>query len=321
MKPTAGDAGSAASRAEYERRIHRVVAHIDAHLDAALDLETLAAVAHFSPFHFHRLFVAWTGETLADYVRRRRVEQAAVRLLAQPGLSVLQVALAVGFGSGEAFARAFRQRFGQPPSRWREASRDAAVPAMPDRKNGQVLRKAGQVPVDGLDDHGLPTTRFDEAPLMNVTLIELPPTPVAYFRYVGPYGPPVGRFWQEQMAPWMGTNQLFGKPRYGVSLDDPDITDHARCRYDACVELALDAVVSGSPLRAVLPGGRYASTPFKGTVDTINEAWRALLRGWLPGSGLQLDSRPFLEHYPVDASYDAASGTFECRLCIPVTPL
>ena len=54
------------SRAEYERRIHRVVAHIDAHLDQPLDLESLAAVANFSAFHFHRLFRAWTGETLGD---------------------------------------------------------------------------------------------------------------------------------------------------------------------------------------------------------------------------------------------------------------
>ena len=52
------------SRVEYERRVHRVMDHIEQHLDQPLDLETLAAVAHFSAFHFHRLFRAWTGETL-----------------------------------------------------------------------------------------------------------------------------------------------------------------------------------------------------------------------------------------------------------------
>ena len=44
--------------------------HIEQHLDQPLDLETLAAVAHFSAFHFHRLFRAWTGETLGDHLRR-----------------------------------------------------------------------------------------------------------------------------------------------------------------------------------------------------------------------------------------------------------
>ena len=69
------------SRSEYERRMHKVLEHIDRHLDEPLDLAALAEVAHFSPFHFHRLFAAWMGETLGDYLRRRRVELAAMRLL------------------------------------------------------------------------------------------------------------------------------------------------------------------------------------------------------------------------------------------------
>lgn len=59
------------SRAEYQARMHRVLAHIDTHLDEPLDLATLAGVAHFSPFHFLRLFSAWMGETLGDYLRSR----------------------------------------------------------------------------------------------------------------------------------------------------------------------------------------------------------------------------------------------------------
>jgi len=46
-----------------------------------------------------------------------------------------------------------------------------------------------------------------------------------------------------------------------------------------------------------------------------------VLSGWLPDSGLQLDARPMFEHYQVEASYDPATGVFECNLCIPVSPL
>ena len=108
------------SRSEYERRMHKVLEHIDPHLDEPLDLAVLAEVAHFSPFHFHRLFAAWMGETLGEYLRRRRDEVAAMRLLSQPRLPVLNAALSVGFGSGEAFSRAFKTRFGCSPSAWRE---------------------------------------------------------------------------------------------------------------------------------------------------------------------------------------------------------
>src|ERR1700684_2284189 len=107
------------SRDVYLDRMHRVTAYIDQHLDQYLDLETLADVAHFSPFHFHRLFSALMGETLGAYLRRRRCEVAATRLLAQPKLSVLQIALGVGFGSAEAFAHAFGTRFGFSPTTWR----------------------------------------------------------------------------------------------------------------------------------------------------------------------------------------------------------
>jgi AraC family transcriptional regulator len=94
------------SRAVYAERMHRVLAAIDEKIDQPLDLASLAQVAHFSEFHFHRLFAAWMGETLGAYLRRRRLEVAAQRLVAQPRLSVLAVALSVGWGSGEAFARA-----------------------------------------------------------------------------------------------------------------------------------------------------------------------------------------------------------------------
>lgn len=103
------------SRSEYEARMHRVVEYIDRQLDQPLNLDTIAKVAHFSAFHFHRLFAAWMGETLGDYLRRRRIEIAAMRLAAQPRVPVLHIALSVGFGSAEAFARAFRARFGARP--------------------------------------------------------------------------------------------------------------------------------------------------------------------------------------------------------------
>ena len=99
--------------------MHAVIEYIDRHLDEELDLATLADVAHFSPFHFHRLFRALTGEALGDYLRRRRLEMAAMRLRSQLQVPVLQIALGVGFGSAEAFARASAARFGCSPTQWR----------------------------------------------------------------------------------------------------------------------------------------------------------------------------------------------------------
>lgn len=303
------------SRDVYVDRMHRVTAYIDQHLDQFLDLETLAEVAHFSPFHFHRLFSALTGETLGAYLRRRRCEVAATRLLAQPRLSVLQIALGVGFGSAEAFTHAFGARFGCSPTTWRlQQHSERATRSNPDQMN----RKPNQVPRDEAMENGDP----DKAETaMKVQIIDRKPVPIAYLRHVGPYGQPIGMFWQKQVHAWMVTNGLMGQPRYGISHDDPRVTAPEQCRYDAGCEIPAGALAHGNSHRTTIPGGQYAALSFKGVVAEFEPAWNALLRDWLPSSGLQLDSRPMFEYYPADSGYDPATGVLECQLCVPVLPL
>lgn len=297
--------------------MHHVLQYIDARLDQPLDLRTLAEVAHFSPFHFHRLFSAWMGETLGDYLRRRRVEVAATRLIGQPRVSVLQTALAVGFGSAEAFTRAFAGRFGSSPSAWRKQQ---AKTRRANRNPDQADRKMDQARKAASRDHERSFATHTETH-MNVKLVDRQPVAVAYLRYTGAYGEGIARFWQDTYFPWAVTNNLIGEARYGISHDDPGVTAPERCRYDAAVEVAQDFVVSGNAFKTTLPGGKYACLRFRGTVARVGEAWTALLRDWLPPSGLQLDARPCFEYYPKDARYDSRTGAFECDLCIPVVPL
>jgi AraC family transcriptional regulator len=305
------------SRAEYDGRMHRVLEHIDKQLDQPLDLETLAKVAHFSPFHFHRLFAAWMGETLGDYLRRRRVEIAATRLVAQPRVRVLQAALSVGFGSAEAFARAFKTRFGCSPTVWRlQQSALRSAKSNP----GQVKRNIDQVLPQNLAKNDAVHHSSPEAS-MKVELIDRQPTTVAYLRHVGPYGAPIMTFWQETVYPWMVTSGLLQQPRYGISHDDPTITAPQQCRYDAACEVPPALTTLGNALKTTIPGGKYAALSFKGTVAGIEEAWTAMLRDWLPSSGLQLDGRIMFEYYPQGSSYDPATGVFDCKLCVPVVPL
>ena len=306
------------SRLEYKSRMHRVVAYIDQHLEQPLDLNTLAGVAHFSPFHFHRVFSAWMGETFGDYLRRRRVEVAAMRLVVQPSTKILNIALSVGFGSAEAFTRAFKGRFGCSPTVWRAQQ---GAQRHVNSKIGQVNSKTDQAPAVLSAEHQVFRNVRMESTL-KVKLIERPPATVAYLRHLGPYGEPISAFWQNTYKPWAIMNKLGGDhARYGISYDDPSITAAEQCRYDACAEVAPDFVVLGGALKAIIPGGKYATLSFNGTVKQVGEAWTTLLRDWLPASGLQLDARPCFEYYPKGAAYDARTGAFACEICIPVVPL
>jgi len=315
------------SQQEYARRMARVVAHIDDHLDETLDLATLAEIAHFSPYHFHRLFSAWMGERLGDYLRRRRLEAAAQRLIIQSQRSVLDIALSVGFGSAEAFSRAFKLHFNVTPSEWRSIQgkrswSDLSIRHLKtqDRNPDQIKHKINQaIPPHEAHHEDLPT-HIKEF-VMNVQLIDRKPVTIAYLRHHGPYGAPVQRFWFETVVPWMTTHNLMQAARYGIGQDDPSITAPEQCRYDAGIEVPEDFIVSGQALKTTLPGGRYAAMPFKGTLNDVNDAWNALLREWLPNSGMQFDARPCFEYYGPDASYDPATGVFSCQICIPVRPL
>ncbi|WP_028447405.1 AraC family transcriptional regulator [Chitinimonas koreensis] len=313
------------SRAEYARRMNRVLDHIDRHLDAPLDLAALAEVAHFSPYHFHRLFAGWMRETLGDYLRRRRLEVGAHLLAQRPAMPVLEVALTVGFGSGEAFARAFKLQFGVTPSAWRSdtPARQAALLARvrqpQDSNPDQASSKRDQAgPDGGGHDAGSCDEMENE---MDVKLVELAPVKVAYLRYIGPYGPGIGVFWRETVGPWLRANGLEGRACYGIGLDDPSVTPPEKCRYDACVEIPDGFVPGGAALPATLPGGRYAVTTFRGAPATIGAAWIELCGAWLPGSGLQYDARPSFEYYAPEGRTDPVTGEFSCELCIPVKPL
>ena len=310
--------------ATYARRMNRVLDHIDARLDVELDLATLAAVAHFSPFHFHRVFSAWMGETLGDYVRRRRLDRAALILAGNARRSVLEVALAVGFGSGEAFARAFRHRFGCTPSAWRRTTPQRWQQELAEQRRRLVRRDADREerkddqaggPVAG-DDGGIPIPELS----MDVTIKTLPAARVAYLRHIGPYGTPVAEFWLRVAVPWLQAQGLAGGPLYGVGRDDPSVTPPDKCRYDVCCPIP-DGVVPAAPAGVdTLPGGRYAVAPFFGDSSDIAHAYTELLRDWLPASGYGMDDRPIYEYYRPDARYDADTGRFECELCVPLRP-
>jgi AraC family transcriptional regulator len=101
-----------------EARVTKTVRTIDRHPDASLTLDALAREAGLSRYHFLRTFEQLTGITPHQYVRRARLREAGMRLIAEPG-SVLNIALDCGFGDVSAFNRAFRTEFGMSPRAFR----------------------------------------------------------------------------------------------------------------------------------------------------------------------------------------------------------
>ncbi|WP_280155320.1 AraC family transcriptional regulator [Piscinibacter sp. XHJ-5] len=310
-------------------RINRVIDYIDAHLTEPLDLQTLAAVAHFSPWHFHRVFHETTGETLAQCVRRRRLEVSAGRLVAAPEMAASRIALEVGFGSAEVFTRAFSAHFGVTPTAWRRgASRDWAESRwrqlskihQADRNTHQEVALAFKH-----DPELWPTGSVEPAQgdPMEVQIRTLPEVRVAYMRCVGPYGNSgIPKTWL-RFAAWCEQQGLMQPRRtmYGVAHDNPMVTSPQQCRYDACVEVGPGFLPHGEIGVQALPGGRYACTRFSGATDEVDGAWGRFMIEGLPATGYRPDDGPRIEIYGADFAFDEKTGVFSCELCAPVVPV
>lgn len=109
---------------QYLSRIQRGVDFVEDHLDAQFVLREVSAAAGLSHWHFQRTFKALTGETLAAYVRGRRMAKA-LNTLMEEDTRILDVAIAAGFDSQEAFTRAFKRTFEMTPGQVRALGKRA----------------------------------------------------------------------------------------------------------------------------------------------------------------------------------------------------
>jgi AraC family transcriptional regulator len=264
---------------DYHERILRTLVHIQAHLDDAMDLDVLARVACFSPYHFHRVFRGLVGEPVQEHVRRLRLERAAHRLKLHDQ-AVTSVALDAGYESHEAFTRAFHTMFGMSPSQFRAAHQGA-----PDSPSGVHYDDAsGYHP----PDYGAPPP---------VEIKTLPPQRVVFLRHTGPYDQ-VGATWGK-LAAWAGPRGLFGPATkfIGVSYDDPQITPPEKLRYDAAMTVSRPVQPEGEFGVMEIAGGEYATLMHKGPYETLGRAYQTLLGAWLPQSGRELRDVPCFEVY------------------------
>jgi AraC family transcriptional regulator len=266
------------SRTDYSARLERVMTWLVAHLDDALDLNRLADVACMSPYHFHRIYHAMRGETAAETVRRMRLHRAAVEL-ANGEKSLTRIAQRAGYGSQEAFSRAFKAAFGTPPARYRAS----AVPT--------AMHCGTEELMDLLDI------------AMNYTaaIQELPPVSVASLEHRGDYRAISGVFGR-LVATAGGLGLLRPETRsFGIYHDDPSATAVKVLRSQACISVPEDWAASGELQRDEIRGGRYAVTTHIGPYVELQRLYAWLYGSWLAQSGEETADAPCIELYVDDA--------------------
>jgi AraC family transcriptional regulator len=265
---------------------------IESRLGSETSLGEIAAASDVSRYHLLRAFGAATGYSVMRYVRARRLTMAA-RQLSAGASDILGVALDAGYGSHEAFTRAFRDQFGQTP----EAVR-------------------GQSPVDN--------TKLVEAISMDENLVVQLAAPrldngrtllIAGLgeRYTFETNQGIPFQWQ-RFRPYIGNiaGQI-GGTTYGVCCNS-DGTGHFE--YLAGVEVSGFTELPRELSRIRIPEQRYAVFSHREHVSTMRSTVYTIWNKWLPASGYKVADAPDFERY--DESFDAESGRGTIEIWLPI---
>ena len=263
------------TRNAYARRVDAVLTRLQQAIAAGDDLpglDELAAVAHLSPFHFHRVWRALTGEPLGCTVARLRLARA-LQLLGDAGAGIAGVALAVGYDTPQALARAMRERLDASPSELRD---DPA-------RRAALLARLGR-----------PTrTATDPLPLQ-VEVVSLEPFEVVALRNRGAFADLDQAYgalfeWAAGAGLVESIIGLHGIP-WGDHRDLPAET----LEFDCAIRLDGErAAEPETPLRReTLAGGLFARLRHVGPYEGLEEAVDGVLADWLPDSGHALRDAP-----------------------------
>jgi AraC family transcriptional regulator len=271
----------------------RAVWFIENHFDKSLTLDHIADAAGVSRFHMARIFDAHMGLSVMAYVRGRRLTVAA-RRLAEGAPDILSVALEAGYGSHEAFTRAFRDRFGVTPEAVREGK----------PYNLSALQEPFPMdlqPIDTPSPHDIRTRRaFRVAGLTG--------------HYTSGQTANIPSQWQK-FQPYLG--HIDGQTgdadtTYGVCYNAND----DGLDYLCAVEVGPNADLPPEFTKLDITTQTYAVFEHTGHISAIRSTWCAIWDKWIPESGLTVLPQPFFEKY--GPSFDGIMGEGGLEIWIPI---
>lgn len=275
--------------------IQRALDHVEARLDQPLTAAVLADQAAMSRHHFHRLFQAHVGCSVASYVSWRRLQRACALLVSGPE-PVQEVAWLVGFESAQALAKALRRELDCTPTAVRSGR--AQPSALPPWRRPDLLppQATGSSALMQASRHttlppGLTALTATGRGMVGNTMMR------AASQAFGELAAAIDAAGlRERVGSWMS-----------LVPDDPKGPDDPHCRYVAglifgyqmadgggtCEQPALP--LSGTLAWQAVSAGRYAVFSHVGPYSGLHQVWAAIYRDWLPASGEKLRDDPPLE--------------------------
>jgi AraC family transcriptional regulator len=272
--------------------VGKAIWFIETHFAGEISLDDIARSAGVSRFHLVRAFSLATGRSVMSYVRGRRLTEAA-RSLANGAPDILSVALDAGYGSHEAFTRAFRDQFGLTPETV--------------RAQRSICGLALVVPIK-LDEtliENLAPDRFEDGrPLLIAGLGE---------RYTWESSKAIPAHWQRFMPHLAAMPRRVGTTTFGVSYNGDD---EGNFDYIAGCEVCDFSELPSAFSRVRISAQKYAVFAHRAHISAIRRTFNTIWNRWLPDSGHEVADAPGFERF--DDAFDARTGMGGLEICIPI---
>lgn len=297
--------------AEYARRMTTAFAYISRNLHTPITLKDVASASCFSEFHFHRIFHGLVGETVHDYMTRKRMQRAAWLIAYKRSVDFGEVAAQCGYSSGANFSKAFKKFYGVTPSQVRDPASCKNI------EFGKLTERSGknfdlsQLYTSRHFGPGTPAEPKSKTSHGSVKIVELEKAPIVYTISAEGYLPSSVQETWNKLRGWAQANEVPGWElnSIGICYDDPAITPPEKCRYEAGFRVDRPYKPAPPMLKGVLPGGKYAVSRYEGPLghENIGVFYRDLYAFWFAFAQegrFEPDSvRPF-EHYLNDPQQD-----------------
>lgn len=287
----------------YYQRVKQAVRFIELNLKHDLSVERISDQACFSKYYFIRLFMSVTGDTVGEYVRKRRITRSAEDLITT-GKSILSIAIDYRFESQEAYTRSFKNVYHTTPARYRKRG----IHQLAFRKNELS---------DGRIEH-LKKGISREPQIVQVEAKKL----VGIFTFTSLANNNIRELWLNFLPRISEIKNIIDTGRYGIHPYDceakaEDYSEHFTFKKWAAVQVSCYEYIPSGLGRYDLQAGKYAKFTHKGGTKGFQMSMDYVYGTWLPASGYQLDARDDFEHYG-ERFYGPEHPDSEIDMYIPI---
>jgi AraC family transcriptional regulator len=262
-------------------RIDRALDLIEKGLKGPLTLDRIAGEACYSKYHLTRLFSELTGETVMDYVRKRRISASTKELITGTD-SILSIAMAYQFESQEAYTRSFQQVLGIPPGKYRRKGNRHQVTYDRYTLSPESIKKLEKM---NMEPH---ITEVSERKLVGMkTETRLRDNQIP-------------RLWQTFMPRRKEVSHAMKTGFFAVHDRNPDLkmedfTPDTLYTSWACIEVSAFEKIPEAMESRTLTGGLYAIFIHHGPAASFKVTLDFIYQQWLPASAYELDQRDQFE--------------------------